>query len=150
MRLFYRVAASAVALLLAAATLSAQRGAPSPEAAAVTAISTLERQWLEHEHDRATLERMLADDFVHPVAAGVFLTRAAHIDWAVNHPPPAGERHRFGELHVRVYGDTAIATGIVITTDANERESRTIFTDVFARRAGRWQAVNAQENPIPR
>lgn len=72
-----------------------------------------------------------------------------HIDWAGTHPAPTGERHRFGELHVRVYGDTAVATGIVIATDARERESRTILHGRVRPSDGRWQAVNAQENPIP-
>lgn len=148
MRLLFHAGAPALVLILAAATLSARQGGPSPQAAAVGEVTALERQWLAHEHDRAALERLLADDFVHPVPAGIFLTRAQHIDWAVAHRPPVGERRRFGELHVRVYGDIAIATGIVIATDANERETRTIFTDVFTRRQNQWQAVNAQETPI--
>lgn len=147
-RIRYWIALPAAFVAVVAATLAAQRGTGPADAPTVAVVSALERQWLEHEHDRATLERLLADDFVHPVPAGMFLTRAQHIDWAVAHPAPDGERRRFGELHVRVYGDIAIATGIVIATDANERETRTIFTDVFARRQNQWQAVNAQETPI--
>jgi Domain of unknown function (DUF4440) len=86
---------------------------------------------------------------VHPVAAGVFLTRAQHIDWAVRHPRPAGRRVRFETLTVRLYGDTAIAQGIVLNTNAAGADARrTIFTDVFVRRGGRWQAVSACEVPV--
>ncbi len=62
-------------------------------------LEAIERQWLASGHDSATLGRILAEDFVHPVAAGVFLTKAQHIE-------------------------------------------------VFVRRNGRWQAVNAQENAV--
>ena len=52
-------------------------------------------------------------------------------------------------MQVRVYGDVGIANGIVLTTDEQGRElERIIFTDVFVRRNGRWEAVNAQENPV--
>jgi len=52
-------------------------------------------------------------------------------------------------LKVRVYGDVGIVNGIVVTSDENGKQlDRTIFTDVFAWREGRWQAINAQENKV--
>ncbi|MGH9614484.1 MAG: endo-1,4-beta-xylanase, partial [Bryobacteraceae bacterium] len=112
------------------------------------AIVTLENEWL-HATDAATLDHMLAPDFVHPVDAGVFLTKDEHIRWFVAHPPPPGRRLHFDKLRIRLYGDTAIANGTVIAADTQGKESnRTIFTDVFVRRDGRWQAVNAQENAV--
>lgn len=113
------------------------------------AIEELEREWLNAESGRATLERILADDFVHPVPAGLFLTKQQHIDWSVRHPQPSGRKAEFEQLNVRLYGDTAIATGIVNNTDLSGGDARrSIFTDVFAYRGGRWQAVNAQENGV--
>jgi ketosteroid isomerase-like protein len=70
--------------------------------------------------------------------------------WAVAHPDPPGVDRRFDQLRVRLYGDTAIANGIVVITGAGGGERRSVFTDVFVRRDGRWQAVNAQENAVPR
>ena len=112
------------------------------------AIRTLEEQWL-HARDAATLDRILASDFVHPVAQGVFLTKAEHIDWYVKHLPPPTRKTRFDHLQVRIYADTAIANGIVIASDESGKETdRSLFTDVFVYREGRWQAVNAQENRV--
>ena len=52
-------------------------------------------------------------------------------------------------LNVRVLGDAAIATGIVVTTDTTGTTlDRAVFTDVFVHRDGRWQAVNAQETLV--
>jgi len=133
--------------LIASVALAAP-GASQP-AAAVPAVEALEHDWLDHASDRATLERVLADDFVHVVPQGAFLTRAQHIAWAVAHPRPEGRRASFETLRVRAYGATAIATGIVINTNAAGADARrSIFTDVFVLRHGTWQAVNAQENAI--
>ena len=111
-------------------------------------LATVEQSWLAAEYDRSTLERVLGDDFLHPVGTGVFLTKAQHIDFAVGHPPPPGRKERFDQLRSRIYGDVGIVTGIVVSIGAEGREDRTIFTDVFVRRHGQWQAVNAQENAV--
>ena len=112
------------------------------------ALLSIENQWLAGEHDRDTLHRILAADFVHPVSAGLFLTRDQHIEWAVQHPPPPGRRQQFDQLLARVYGDTGIVTGIVTASSPAGAQDRTVFTDVFVRREGRWQAVSAQETPV--
>jgi Domain of unknown function (DUF4440) len=113
------------------------------------AVVAVENDWLSHLSDGPSLNRILADDFVHPVPNGLFLNKPGHIKWAVEHPRPAGWRARFEKLEVRVYGATAIANGIVETNDNAEAQPRkTIFTDVFVYRDNRWQAVNAQENEI--
>jgi hypothetical protein len=86
---------------------------------------------------------------VHPVPQGFFLSKKEQIDWVVKHPNPPGRIARFEKLVVRIYGDTAIANGIVSARKgANEQPNRSIFSDIFVRHAGRWQAVNAQEPDI--
>jgi Domain of unknown function (DUF4440) len=113
-------------------------------------LITLENRWLR-ARDAATLDGILAQDFVHPVSAGLFLTKAEHIDWFIKHLPPPNRQTRFDHLQVRVYGDTGIANGMVIATDdAGKELDRSVFTDVFVYRDGRWQAVNAQENRVER
>jgi Domain of unknown function (DUF4440) len=114
------------------------------------ALLSLEDEWL-HARDAATLERILADDFVHPVAQGVFLSKAEHIEWFTKHLPPMSRKTRFDHLQVRLYGDTAVVNGMVIATAESGKElDRSIFTDVFVFRDQRWQAVNAQENKVER
>jgi hypothetical protein len=111
-------------------------------------LADLEEEWL-HARDAATLERILAADFVHPVASGDFLTKAQHIEWFVKHPSPPSVERRFAEMTVRLYGDAGVVTGTVVATDRRTgKESRSVFTDVFAYCEGRWQAVNAQENAV--
>src|SRR5262249_15449380 len=140
-----------VLILVAAAAAAPLALAAAPPAAAEAGhqVASLERDWLAHLSDRAALERSLAGDFVHVAPQGVFLPREQHLACGLAHPPPAERRASFEALRVRVYGNTAIATGIVANTDtAGKDVRRSAFTDVFVLRDGRWQAVNAQENAV--
>jgi hypothetical protein len=110
-----------------------------------TALLDLEQRWLA-AHDSTTLDRILASDFRHPVPQGITLDKTAQIAWAVHHPPPPGTSRTLHDMVVRVYNDAAVVNGEVCATDAARAVTRTLFTDVFIKRAGRWRAVNAQEN----
>jgi hypothetical protein len=113
------------------------------------ALIALEDSWLRGEHDAATLERILAADFVHCVSTGDLLTKTQHIYYSTKYLPPPGLKQRFDNLTVRLYGDVGVVNGIVVTSDEHGKDvDRTIFTDVFAYRDGRWQAINAQENRV--
>jgi len=113
------------------------------------ALIALENTWLKSEHDAAALDSILASDFIHPVATGDFLTKAQHISYSSRHLPPANLKNRFDNLTVRLFGDGGIVNGIVVASDEHGKEvNRTIFTDVFVYRDGRWQAINARENRV--
>ena len=113
-------------------------------------LIALENEWLASSHDRKMLDRILASDFVHPLANGVFANKEQHIDFVTKHPSPTNRRRHFEEMKVRVYGETGIVTGIVVSEGPGQETEKTIFTDVFVFRGGRWQAINAQENRIER
>lgn len=134
-------------LMMSSCPLDAFQSARSTESDR-TALLSLEDDWLQ-ARDAATLERILAEDFVHPVPQGVFLSKAEHIEWYVKHLPPASRKRRFDHIQVRIYEDTGVVNGMVIASDESGKElGRTVFTDVFAYRDGQWQAVNAQENEV--
>jgi hypothetical protein len=140
----------ATAILLFALTGGAALhfSAPRDTASDKETLLRLESEWL-YARDAPTLDRILAADFVHIAPGGYFLTKAEHVDWFLRHPPPANRNVRFDRMKVRFYGDTGIVNGLVITADDQGRETqRTAFTDVFVFRQGRWQAVNAQEDPV--
>jgi len=133
--------------LLAVSVVRAQ--SPSPDNQDQAALIALENEWLANLHNPAVLEKILASDFVHPLPTGDFVTKAQHIQFSSTHLPPPNRKQRFDQMQVRVYGDVGVANGIVLTTDEQGRElERIIFTDVFVRRNGRWEAVNAQENAV--
>jgi hypothetical protein len=107
----------------------------------------LENRWLAVERDPDALENILAPDFLHVVTAGI-ITKKQQLQFLREHPAlrQRAKKH-FEDLHVRVYGDVGIVNGAVIeTVDGTKR--KTLFTDVFAYRRGKWQAVSAQELPV--
>ncbi|MGE5112306.1 MAG: nuclear transport factor 2 family protein [Acidobacteriaceae bacterium] len=131
----------ALILFAGIACVAQERWISSP----AKAIADLETHWLQHIDDPTVLDSILADDFVHTLPSG-FITKQQQIDFAKAHPRTPQEERHFEDFKVRVYGDTGIANGIVVTTDASGTH-RTVFTDIFVKRNGKWQAVNAQENP---
>lgn len=123
--------------------------APASTSSEEHTVRALEQNWLQNEDNPAVLESILADDFIHVLPAG-FITKQQHLDFISKHPHPGSEKRSFEELRIRIYGDTAIANGIVTASEAgNTQSQRSILTDVFVRRNGKWQAVNAQELPLP-
>jgi hypothetical protein len=119
------------------------------EARDVAALTALENEWLNGQNNGALLERILADDFLHPVPSGDLLSKREHIQYVVKRSTPAGRKLKFDNLHIRIYGDVGIVNGVVVANDESGKEvSRSIFTDVFVFRQGQWRAVSAQENLV--
>jgi uncharacterized protein DUF4440 len=113
------------------------------------ALIALENEWLKNEHSVTALERILAADFLHPVVTGDVLTKAEHIKFSSTHLSAPDLTKHFEGLQVRVYGEVGIVNGLVVTTNKNGNTAgKTVFTDVFVHRDGRWQAINAQENAV--
>jgi hypothetical protein len=105
----------------------------------------LENHWLQVENDPAALESILAEDFLHVVPIGI-ITKSEQLSFMRQHPSTGQSSRHFEDLHVRAYGNIGIVNGVVVAT-TSQGTQRTLFTDVFAYRDGRWQAVNAQELP---
>ena len=112
-------------------------------------VKAVEQRWLENEDRPDVVQSILADDFVHVLPIG-FISKEDHLAYLRKHPNAFPGSKHFEELRVRIYGDVAIATGIVSTIhDPGTKAKRTAFTDVFVRRDRKWLAVNAQELPLP-
>lgn len=121
---------------------------PDP-ATATQALTQMEEEWL-NVSSSAALDRILADDFIHVLKIG-FITKAQELEHvrSMSPPPTHGPGH-FEDMRVRVYGNTGIVNRVVVeTNDQGAITQKTRFTDVFVYREGRWQAVNAQELPVP-
>jgi ketosteroid isomerase-like protein len=97
------------------------------------------------------LERISADDYNVTYSTGEVMTKAQEI--AKLKSVPAGALKLSTEAtKVRIYGDTAVLTGILNQngTDAGmPRNLRLRYTDVWVKRGGRWQVVAAQLTNIP-
>jgi len=120
------------------------------EAAAVRAVESIEEALASawKNRDCAAWGALLADDW-----------SVTHVDAQVITKPQALEMCRTGppvtstvdQLSVRVYGDTAIATGRTTATAATTPPQTVVlrFTDVFVRRDGRWLVVASHATQVP-
>jgi hypothetical protein len=134
-------------MVVVLAAVSSHRGARGAAEKSKQEVLDLENHWLQVEDDPAALESILAPDFLHVVPAGI-ITKDEQLSFMRKHPShDPGSKH-FENLHVRIYGNVAIVNGVVVAT-RTEGTQKTLFTDVFVRRDGRWQTVNAQELPQP-
>jgi uncharacterized protein (TIGR02246 family) len=101
----------------------------------------LARAWVEG--DQATIRNLLADDWVTTDITGTVRTRHAVLrDMFADTPRPIAAM-TIDDVTVRVFGDVAVVTGR--TTASGGGESVQLrFTDVLARRDGRWVFVASQ------
>jgi len=146
MRYIHSILAAATAVLCALPVAADEKRSSNRDRDALIA---LENEWLKNEHKPAELEHILGADFLHPVVTGDVLTKAQHIQFSSTHLPPSDLTKHFEGLKVRVYGDVGIVNGLVVTNNKEGNTvGKTVFTDVFIYRDGRWQAINAQENAV--
>lgn len=120
----------------------------APDASVEQSILQLTRDWLaaEERHDRATLQRIIADDFqgIAPMGHTVFKEDVI---------PEEGSQSRglfisTSNLKARIFGDTAVVTAAGVQKDGEKRELR--FTVVFAKRDNRWQMVAGHLSAVPK
>ena len=99
----------------------------------------------------ATIDRLLADDFVGIDSTGRRYDKATMRDWVRTGPNMTSDK--VGPVDVTFYGDTAIARGSEhqIGPAPDKRPADRVWTDVWVRRDGKWQIVAATDvDPNPR
>ncbi|HEX8407853.1 MAG TPA: S41 family peptidase [Thermoanaerobaculia bacterium] len=119
-------------------------GGPVPDVAAE--VKKVEREWLDayENRDAEAMKRIIADDFVIYFGNGN-LQKKADIVRMMERGKAAGRpggKFWTEESEARVYGDTVVLTGRVISQQGDSREvSR--YTDTWVRRDGKWQVVSS-------
>lgn len=91
--------------------------------------------------DAARFGEILAPDFLCSNPDGSLFDREAFLDAAAR--PVTITNLRAADVNVRLLGDTAIVHAQTTFTHADGRPGRGRYTDVWARRDGRWLAVAA-------
>lgn len=144
-------AVAAFAMIACASAVFA-RAAEPPATEDSATITRLEQRWLAAVSpggDRHALAGILDDDYIDTDWQG--RTRSKH-DLLTGATAKDVTEHVTG-MRVRVWGDTAIATGINhLHSGAKGWSVDVAFTDVFARIDGHWRAVSSQETlrkPVP-
>lgn len=108
----------------------------------VQTLQALEQSWLnaEKNHDAASFEKLVADDWIALTPDGKRQTKAERSAQIKNSHMGSAS---LGPMDVRVFGDTAVVTGTVDET-AEKSAHHYVWTDVFVKRDGKWLAVASQ------
>jgi len=113
-------------------------------------IKLSEHQWAEAstKRDTATVERILADDFVGLDPNGSFF-RKAEESASVSKNEGDYVFAKGNDVDVRIYGDAAVARGSESWEKRNGERGRYVWTDTWIRRNGKWQIVAAVDVKVP-
>jgi ketosteroid isomerase-like protein len=116
---------------------------PMPAANDLDTLTRLNDDYI-HSVQRSDVKRfneILSDDFLCSMADGSLLERQAFLDQTAK--PVTIRNLAAHEVNVRMMGDFAIIHARTSYTTADGTQSGGRYTDVWARRNGRWQAVSA-------
>jgi ketosteroid isomerase-like protein len=104
------------------------------------------REWLaaEESHDRAALERIIADDFQGTGPGGNTVFK---VDVIPEEGSQGGLAINASNMKARIFGDTAVVTARGVSKKGEKGELR--FTVVFAKRDNRWQMVAGHLAVVP-
>jgi uncharacterized protein (TIGR02246 family) len=110
-------------------------------------VRKLERSWLDayEQNDSKAMNEIVADDFVITFPDGSRQTKPQILDSLKMPRNPSNSLKFYTEdVQSRVYGDTVILSGRVITEymrDGKTAKEASSYTDTYVRRKGRWQVV---------
>jgi ketosteroid isomerase-like protein len=129
-------------------------GQATPEVSVEQTLMQLERDWSQASltKDIDTLNKIMADDWVNIDFQGKVVTKAQTIA-SLKSGLPATQAAGLGEMKVRVFGNSAIVTGSDTGKSGSKGKEiieKYLWTDVFVRRNGRWQAVASQSTKVAR
>jgi hypothetical protein len=100
--------------------------------------------------DAVALDSLLADDMTYGRSSGAVDTKAEYLRSLGATGPYALDSLVPVDLAVRVFGEAAVVTGrLIVKLRAQPAPYAIRFTDVWARRGGRWQLVAFQATRLP-
>jgi ketosteroid isomerase-like protein len=121
--------------------LSAQKSSPAEQE-----IRAAEHQWNEArvKADVAALDRLLADGWTVTHGGGTMDTKAQYLADLKSGDRKFSADVKEDELTVRIYGDTAVASGLSdskVTFKGQAQGGPLRFTRVYVKRDGRWVMI---------
>ena len=144
------------------AATKAASPSPSPAGAAVAApkaaepaVRELENKWLAalQSHDVATVQTLVADNYIGVTATGKFVNKAGLLA-QVRNDKSTYESGTNTRMDVRVHGDTAVVVGTTrqVGKDAEGKAFTYYYrwTDTWSQRSGKWLCIASQSVQVPR
>jgi uncharacterized protein (TIGR02246 family) len=141
-------------VLLPLGTASALNASPEEDAKAVAALDT-KYQAAVKANDAATMDQILADDFVLVTGRGSIFSKADLIDSARKKEATYERQDEEpGTQKVRVWGDTAVVTALLwikSVQGGKPADYKLWFSDTYVRTPTGWRYVFGQASlPLPK
>ena len=145
------LAAMAVSLALGQTSSKQEKAQDAGKGNVVDTFTKIENDWWEADKakDEKALGRILADDWFYLGPQGT-MTKTQELGDLKNRDESIASL-TLTDMKVRVYGDVAIVTFREHENSTKKNADSSgdfLYTDVFVRRQGRWQAVNSQGTPL--
>ena len=134
-----------ISVAAAATAITALGDSPEDAAKIVAALDTQYQQAVK-DNDAATMDRILADDFVLITGRGKTFTKADLLKEARD-KTTIYEHQEELEQKVRVWGDTAVVTALLWIKGASEGQTsdrKLWFSDTYVRTPKGWRYVLGQ------
>ena len=114
-------------------------------------LRNLERRWQEAltQRDVTMLDRLMAEDYVLTTVSGEVVNKLRVLEEVKSSNATAEVRNT--DVAVRVYGDVAIVTGLVLISgrfNNQDVSTRSRYLKVYVKRQGQWRVVAAQATLI--
>jgi hypothetical protein len=141
------IALTLLGVLVAAPTYAQTRNATEQEV--LKASQVLDEASLIKK-DRATMERLYADDYMYLHSNGTVNNKTQEIAEYMS-PDLKWTTRKSDDLKVRIYRDVAVVTGLSTLTGSAKGyvSGGRRFTELWVRRNGRWQSVGGQSTLVP-
>lgn len=114
-------------------------------------LRQMEKEWEASPHNRAIIEKLVAEDFVGVTSEGKIVTKKAMLKGASDEP----EKNSSSILHmdVRRHGPKVaivIGTSKVSGQEKNGQKFKSVyrFTDTWMERDGKWQCIASQATTV--
>lgn len=128
-------------------------GAATAQSKAEQELIQIEKDWCTAslKRDAALLTRILADDYLGVTSAGTTETKAAALA-SLKDMSTTLDVCVDSDFKVRIYGESALVTALANRSGTEKgvayKDRKSIYTDTFIRRDGRWQCVGSQSTRV--
>lgn len=117
-------------------------------------VRKLERAWLDayEKKDSQAMDAIVADDFTITFTDGSMQTKPQIMD-SIKRPGASSSKFLTENVQSRIYGDTVILIGTVISEwkqNGTPMTDRSRYTDTYVKRNGRWQVVASHLSNAPK
>jgi len=147
-----RVITCALLLSVPAGSQSAPAATEVSQSQDVKMLKQLEQDWLDsyREGNADKMSKILADDFIGRWGDGSTQTKVEQLK-AIRTGEEKHSSNHLDECNVRLYGDTAVVTGLQSeqsVLEGRDGSGTYSYTDVFVKRGGRWQIVASETKHV--